>query len=170
MGRYRSPPEKSSPYITPAGARSLREELSYLWRKKRPKVLVALAAAAAEGDRSDNAEYIYRKKEIGEIDRRIRYISKRLDEIQVVQHLPANQEVVYFSARVEVKDATGSTRCYRIVGADEFHHDEAGISVDSPVAKALLGRKLGDKVSVVLPEDTAVFEIISIRYQQHDAE
>ncbi len=166
MGRYRSPPEKSSPHITPAGASALREELQYLWRKKRPKVLAALAAAAAEGDRSENAEYTYRKKQIGEIDRRVRYLSKRMDEIQIVNQLPANQEAVYFSAWVEVKDAGGTIHSYRIVGADEFHHDEGGISVDSPMAKALLGKKPGDTVSVVRPEDTAVFEIISIRYQQ----
>ena len=165
MGRYRSPPEKSSPHITPAGATSLREELQYLWRKKRPKVLAALAAAAAEGDRSENAEYIYRKKQIGEIDRRIRYLSKRLDEIQIIAQLPANQETVYFSAWVEVKDASGKVHNYRIVGADEFHHDEGGISVDSPMARALLGKKSGDTVRVIRPEDTATFKIVSVRYQ-----
>lgn len=164
MGRYRSPPEKSSPHITPAGATALREELQYLWRKKRPKVLAALAAAAAEGDRSENAEYIYRKKQIGEIDRRVRYLSKRLDEIQIIDQLPANQETVYFSAWVEVKDASGNVHRYRIVGADEFHHDEGGISVDSPMARALLGKKSGDTVRVVRPEDTAIFKILSVRY------
>ena len=169
MGRYRSPPPQSSPYITAGGAKALREELQYLWRKKRPEVLTALAAAAAEGDRSENAEYIYRKKQIGEIDRRIRYLSKRLDVMRVVDQLPADQEKIYFSASVELLDTAGVTHCYRIVGADEFHFEESWISVDSPMAKALLGRKLGDNITVVRPEDTASFEIMAIRYQLTEA-
>ena len=170
MGRYRSPPVKSSPYITRAGAKALREELQYLWRKKRPEVLAALAAAAAEGDRSENAEYIYRKKEIAGIDRRVRYLTKRMDVLRIVDQLPDKRDTVYFSAWVEVTDAAGKDYCYRIVGADEFHSETAWISVDSPMAKALLGRKLGDSVTVVRPEDTAVFEITAIRYTQSDAD
>jgi transcription elongation factor GreB len=170
MGRYRSPPEKSSPYITRGGATSLREELQFLWRKKRPEVLSALAAAAAEGDRSENAEYIYRKKQIAEIDRRVRYLTKRMDVLRIVDQLPADRETVYFSAWVELKDASGASYSYRIVGADEFHFAEAWISVDSPMAKALLGRKLGDSIKVVRPEDTAVFEITAIRYQDPGSE
>ena len=165
MGRYRSPPAQSSPYITATGAEALRKELQYLWRKKRPEVLTALAAAAAEGDRSENAEYIYRKKEIGEIDRRVRYLSKRLDVMRVVDQLPTDQNTIYFSAWVELLDTAGDMHCYRIVGADEFHFEESWISVDSPMAKALLGRKLGEKITVVRPEDTAVFEITAIRYK-----
>lgn len=164
MGRYRSPPEKSSPYITRDGAVALREELQHLWRKKRPEVLAALAAAAAEGDRSENAEYIYRKKQIAEIDRRVRYLTKRMDELRIVDQLPDQRDAVYFSAWVEVTDAEGMAFRYRIVGADEFHFEEAWISVDSPMAKALLGKKRGDTVTVKRPEDTAIFEITAIRY------
>ncbi len=170
MGRYRSPPEKSSPYITRGGATSLREELQYLWRKKRPQVLSALAAAAAEGDRSENAEYIYRKKQIAEIDRRVRYLSKRMDDLRIVDQLPADRHSVYFGARVELTDQAGKGYCYRIVGADEFHLEKTWISVDSPMAKALIGRKLGDKVTVVRPQGTAVFEITAIRYQEAGSE
>ena len=164
MGRYRPPSKPSSPYITAAGARALREELQRLWRKERPEVLAALAAAAAEGDRSENAEYIYRKKQIAGIDRRIRYLSKRLDVVQVVEQLPANQDAVFFGAWVELEDAAGKTHCYRIVGADEFHEAPEWISVDAPIARAILGKKLGDSVSVERPEDTVEFTITAIRY------
>ena len=164
MGRYRSPSVKSSPYITSAGAIALREELQYLWHKKRPEVLTALAAAAAEGARSENAEYIYRKKEIAEIDRRVRYITKRMDEIRIITELPTDQEKVYFGAWVKLADADGSKFEYRIVGADEFHTEQYWISIDSPMARALIGRSIGETVTVQRPEDQASFEIVNVRY------
>lgn len=165
MGRWRPPPEKSSPYITPEGAKSLNLELKTLWQKSRPEVVRALSAAAAEGDRSENAEYIYRKKQLGEIDRRIRYISKRLDNIQVVDRLPADQSKVFFGAWVEVSDEEGVESRYRIVGADEAGLQPGYISVDSVVARALIGRFEGDEVSVQLPLGKQVLLIEAVSYE-----
>src|SRR5574339_857422 len=119
MGRWRPPPERSSPYITPEGARVLKAWLAELWTLRRTDVVPALSAAAAEGDRSENAEYIYRKKQLAEIDRKIRYLTKRLEVIQVVDRIPADRARVYFGAWVRVEDESGLEAEYRIVGADE---------------------------------------------------
>lgn len=143
----------------------MKRELQDLWRIQRPEVVRALSAAAAEGDRSENAEYIYRKKQLGEMDRRIRYISKRLDEIKVVDRLPADLERVRFGAWVRLQ-ITGGERVYRIVGADETDAGLGWISIDSPVAKALLGKRRGERVLVDLPEGTEVFDIIEISWAQ----
>src|SRR5688500_18788159 len=122
MSRWRPPAEKSTALITRAGHARLKAELDDLWRVKRPEVVKALAAAAAEGDRSENAEYTYRKKQLGEIDRRVRYLSKRLPALRVVEEPPSDREAVFFGAIVEVEDiATGDTARYRIVGPDETH-------------------------------------------------
>lgn len=164
MGRWRPPPEKSSPYITPEGAAALKSELKELWGKKRPEVVRALSDAAAEGDRSENAEYIYRKKQLGEIDRRIRYISKRLDVIQVVDRLPQDQSTVRFGASVRLEDETNNTVVYRIVGADETSATRNWISIDSPVARGLLGKRSGDKVEVKLPQGIRQLLIVDINY------
>jgi len=151
-------------YITPAGWRRLRDELDYLWREKRPHVTRELADAAAEGDRSENAEYIYRKKELREIDRRVRYLSKRLDEVQVVDRSPDTTDRVFFGAWVTVADDDGQEREYRIVGPDETNAGAGWISVASPVARALLGKREGDGARVELPEGERVLEIVAIRY------
>jgi transcription elongation factor GreB len=143
MGRWRPPQVPSSPYITPDGAESLKTELKELWGKTRPEVVRALSAAAAEGDRSENAEYIYRKKQLGEIDRRIRYISKRLDVIQIVDRLPNDRKTVRFGAIVSLVDDSGTDMTYRIVGADETDARKNWISIDSPVARELLGKTCG---------------------------
>jgi transcription elongation factor GreB len=166
MGRWRPPPEQSSPYITPQGASALKSQLNELWHLRRTDVVPALAAAAAEGDRSENAEYIYRKKQLGEIDRKIRYISKRLEVIQVVDRPPAQRDRVFFGAQVEVEDESGVTHGYRIVGADETDALQRLISIDSPLARALLGRSQGDCVTVNLPEKTANYLLISVRYPE----
>jgi transcription elongation factor GreB len=165
MGRWRPPATPSSPYITAEGARALKEELRQLWKRERPEVVRALAAAAAEGDRSENAEYIYRKKQLGGIDRRIRYLGKRLDQIQVVDRVPENRDEIRFGAWVALLDDQGVERRYRIVGADETDARSGWVSVDSPVARALLGKRRGDEVAVELPEGRALFEVLDVRYE-----
>lgn len=164
MGRYRPPQPDSSPYITREGALRLREELDHLWRRKRPRVTAALAAAAAEGDRSENAEYTYRKKQLGEIDRRIRYLRKRLEVLKVVEGRPADEERIYFGAWVRIEDEDGHERTYRIVGADEFDPAMNYISLDSPMARALLNRSVGDELAVELPGGRAEFLIVAVSY------
>ncbi len=164
MGRWRPPPPRSSPYITPDGARALRSELQTLWRQTRPEVVKALAAAAAEGDRSENAEYSYRKKQLGEIDRRIRYLSKRLDEVVIVEVPDKEHDAVRFGAWVQLRQADGGERCYRIVGADETDAERGWISVDSPLARALLGKGSGDLVQVQLPAGEQAFTVLQFSH------
>jgi transcription elongation factor GreB len=159
MGRWRPPPAKSSPYITPEGEASLREELRDLWQLRRQEVVPALQAAAAEGDRSENAEYIYRKKQLGEIDRRVRYLSKRLDVVEVVRLKPPNRDKVHFGATVTLEYEDGSDVRYRIVGADEIDPGKGYISVDSPVAGAV-----DDEVQLELPEGPARVSILQVDY------
>jgi len=165
MGRWRPPAEKSSPYITPEGYTRLNEELKYLWRTKRPEVTQALSEAAAEGDRSENAEYIYRKKELREIDRRVRYLSKRLDSIKVVEHLPTDQSRIFFGAWVTLADEEDKQRAYRIVGADEIDPKQGYISLDSPIAKLLLKRTVGDEIELTTPDGIKRwYEVMAIKY------
>lgn len=166
MGRWRPPPEKSSPYITAAGAQALKSQLAELWHLRRTDVVPALSAAAAEGDRSENAEYIYRKKQLGEIDRKIRYISKRLEVIQVVTRVPETRERVFFGAWVELEDEEGNPQRHRIVGADEIDAALHHISIDSPLARAVIGKRIGDEVSVTLPGRTASYVVIGVRYEE----
>jgi len=163
MGRYRPPQPKSSTYITKPGYEALDEELKGLWLLRR-EVTAALSAAAAEGDRSENAEYIYRKKQLGGIDRRIRYLQKRLDELIVVDKLPSNQQQVFFGAWVELEDEQGDVVTYRIVGPDEFSVEKGWISMDSPVAKALMKKNLDDEVTVERPDGVVHYVITAIRY------
>ena len=164
MARWRPPAQRSSPYITPEGEQALKAELKELWLRRRQEVVPALRAAAAEGDRSENAEYIYRKKQLGEIDRKIHYISKRLEVIQVVECPPARRDRVFFGAQVEVEDEGGVSHEYFIVGADETDASLRRISIDSPLARALLGRSPGDQVSVSLPGRTADYVLIKVQY------
>lgn len=166
MGRYRAPQPPSSPYITREGAQRLKDELAHLWRRKRPKVTAALAAAAAEGDRSENAEYTYRKKQLGTIDRRIRYLRKRLDVLKVVHDRPADEGRIFFGAWVCLESENGKERRYRIVGADEFDPSRRWISLDSPMARALLGKSAGDEISVELPEGRSDFLILDVSYDE----
>jgi transcription elongation factor GreB len=149
MPRWRPPQPPSSPYITPAGYQALQDELPALWQR-RAGVVQALAAAAAEGDRSENAEYTWRKKELAGLDRRIRYLQKRLPELKVVHAAPAAGRV-FFGAWVRLERADGSEVEHRIVGADESGAWPGWISVDSPLARALLGKAVGDEVEVALP-------------------
>ncbi|OOZ37902.1 transcription elongation factor GreB [Solemya velesiana gill symbiont] len=163
MGRYRPPQPKSSPYITREGYETLHEESRALWVRRRD-VTKALAAAAAEGDRSENAEYIYRKKELREIDRRIRYLQKRLSELKVVDNAPSDPERIFFGAWVCLEDDDGVEHNYRIVGPDEFDPEKGWISMDSPMAKALLKRALDDEVTVKTPNGTMRYWVMDVRY------
>jgi len=153
-----------SPYITPEGQKHLSEELSYLWKIKRPQVTQAVAEAAAMGDRSENAEYIYGKKQLRQIDSRILFLSKRLIELIIVDRMPDDTSKVFFGAWVEIEDTDGNMYKYRIVGPDEFDPDKNFISIDSPMAKALLRRTEGDEVVVSRPNGTVKFVVTSIRY------
>ncbi len=166
MPRWKPPPPKSSPYITAEGARALDRELKELWKLRRQEVVPALSAAAAEGDRSENAEYIYRKKQLGEIDRRVRYLSKRLDEVEVIDRIPPEQSRVFFGAWITLVTDQGEEREYRIVGADETDAGRGYISIDSPLARALLGRSPDDEVEVELPAGKHRYVLLRIRYEQ----
>lgn len=168
MSRYRPPQPKGSPYITPAGYRRLQRELDGLWRR-RAAVTQALAAAAAEGDRSENAEYIYRKKELRELDRRIRYLQKRLPELTVVTEVPADRSRIFFGAQVHLENERGEQSRYRIVGPDEFDLARGDISVDSPLARALLKKTLDDEVSVPTPAGPAAYHVVAVYYEAADA-
>ena len=163
MGRWRPPTEKSSPYITREGYAVLETELKELWRR-RDGVTKALAAAAAEGDRSENAEYIYRKKELREIDRRIGYLQRRMPELKVVSECPADQSRVFFGAWVTLEDSKGEDAEYRIVGPDEFDAERRYISMDSPLARALLKKAVDDAVRVKTPAGEAHYFIVKVRY------
>lgn len=152
-----------SPYITPAGYQALHQEAEQLWKRRR-KVVKALSAAAAEGDRSENAEYIYRKKQLREMDRRIRYLQKRIPELKVVERPPGDPERIFFGASVTLEDEKGGELTYRIVGADEFDPKRNWISVDSPMARALLGRLLDEELVVRTPGGKRRLLVVEIDY------
>ncbi|WP_243371460.1 transcription elongation factor GreB [Geotalea sp. SG265] len=152
-------------YITAEGAKRLREEFEYLWKVERPRVTQAVSDAAAEGDRSENAEYIYGKKRLREIDRRVRFLMKRLDVLTVVEDQPERQGKIFFGAWVRLENEEGDEVVYRIVGPDEFDPGRGYISVDSPMAKALLGKQEGDEVVVKRPAGVASFTILEVGYK-----
>lgn len=165
MARWRPPAESSTALITREGHGRLKRELDELWRVRRPEVVRALAAAAAEGDRSENAEYTYRKKQLGEIDRRVRYLSKRLERLRVVDEAPADPRAVFFGAWVELERVDNGERDrYRIVGPDETDAREGLISIDSPLARALLRKRIDDEVEAMLPAGPAIYLVVDVRY------
>ncbi|CAA9319550.1 MAG: Transcription elongation factor GreB [uncultured Lysobacter sp.] len=165
MGRWRPPAEGSTALITREGHARLKAELDDLWRVKRPEVVKALAAAAAEGDRSENAEYTYRKKQLGEIDRRVRYLSKRIPALRVIEESPSDPEAVFFGAHVEVEHVTsGECHRYRIVGPDETDAKLGWISIDSPLARAMLKKRVDDEFEAVLPAGPQRFAIVDVTY------
>jgi len=164
MARYRPPQPKTSPYITREGYQALQQEQKTLWQR-RAEVTRALTAAAAEGDRSENAEYIYRKKELREIDRRIRYLQKRLPELKIVDTTPDDPTRVFFGARVTLEDRTGKQITYRIVGPDEFDTRKEYISLDSPMAQALLKQAIGDEVAVKTPRGETRYRVLDVNYR-----
>ncbi len=162
MGRWRSPAPKSSPYITGDGFKALQVEQQALW-ERRKHVTKALSEAAAEGDRSENAEYIYRKKELREIDRRIRYLQKRLPNLKVVTEKPANQDCIFFGAKVTLENDQGEEVQYRIVGPDEIGKQNY-ISMDAPLARALLKKSIDDEVMIKTEFGVRHFLILDIEY------
>jgi len=165
LGRWRPPAASSTALVTPEGHARLKAELDDLWRVRRPEVVRALAAAAAEGDRSENAEYTYRKKQLGEIDRRVRYLSKRLETLRVVEAAPTDRQAVFFGASVEVEDvADGTLARYRIVGPDETDAKLGYISIDSPLARAMLKKRVDDEFEAALPGGLRRYAIIAIAY------
>jgi len=164
MGRFRTAEPPGSQYITPEGARALRAELDQLWRIERPLVTKAVSEAAAQGDRSENAEYTYGKRRLREIDRRVRFLRKRLDGITIVDRPPQDPSRIYFGAWVTVEDDDGREQTYRIVGPDEIDPVRAFISMDSPLGRALLGKRLDDEVSVRVPGGERTVTIVTIRY------
>ena len=166
MGRYRPPPPPRSKYITQAGKEKLQAELDYLWSTKRPKVTKAVQEAAAQGDRSENAEYIYGKKQLREIDSRVRFLQKRLGEVTAVAEIPADINRVFFGAWVTLEDEQGTRSKYRIVGPDEFDHASDYISMDSPLARALLKKSVDEEVAVRTPAGKTVYTIVKIDYEE----
>lgn len=165
MGRWRPPQKPGSPYITPQGAAALKQELRYLWRELRPEVVKAVTAAAAEGDRSENAEYIYRKKQLREIDRRVRYLTRRVEVMKIVNQVPTDTSIIRFGAKMTLQDGNQATVEYRIVGVDETDSKAGFISIDSPVAKALLGKTIGDSIEIELPESRVRLTVLAVEYQ-----
>ena len=159
---------ESKRYITPRGFRALQGELERLWREERPRVTREVAEAAAQGDRSENAEYIYGKKRLREIDRRIEQLSKLLDALTVVRPDPQRSDRVYFGAWVSIEDEAGSVSKYQLVGPDEFDVAAGRISIDSPLGRALLGRTEGDEFVVERPRGRARYAVIGIRYDVDD--
>lgn len=165
MSRYRPPSMPMSSYITPEGHKALRDELHYLWKVERPVVTQQVSDAAALGDRSENAEYIYGKKRLREIDRRVRFLRKRLEVLKVVDQLPTDCNRVYFGAWVELlRDDEQSLR-YRLVGPDELDPARHYISIDSPMGKALLGKALDTEFELHTPGGTHMYEITKVDYE-----
>ena len=164
MGRYRPPRKRGSRYITPEGEAALRAELHQLWKVERPQVTSAVHEAAKNGDRSENGDYIYGKKRLREIDSRVRFLNKRLEELQVVDRAPDDQDKVYFGAWVTLEDEDGEEQRFRIVGPDEFDLKASKLSMDSPMARSLLGKRLDDEVTVRSPSGEQRFYITEISY------
>lgn len=165
MGRWRPPQGPTTALITREGFERLKAELEELWRVRRPEVVKALAAAAAEGDRSENAEYTYRKKQLGDIDRRVRFLSKRIEILKVIESQPADPQAVFFGAWLTIeREDTGAQHTYRIVGPDEIDATRGWISIDSPLARAALRKRIDDEFEATLPTGPARFIVVSVRY------
>ncbi|MCC7516222.1 MAG: transcription elongation factor GreB [Pseudomonadales bacterium] len=164
MSRYRPPAPKSSAYITAEGAATLRAELHQLWKVERPQVTAAVHEAAKNGDRSENGDYIYGKRRLREIDSRVRYLSKRLEVLTIVERIPEQRDKVFFGAWVTLEDVDGREYCYRIVGPDEINPALNWISMDSPLARAILGKLLDDEIVFQAPQGTQQLCITAIRY------
>lgn len=164
MGRYRPPRQRGSKYITPEGEQALRDELHQLWKVERPQVTQTVHEAAKNGDRSENGDYIYGKRRLREIDSRVRFLNKRLDEVEVVVRPPGDTGKIFFGAWVTLEDEEGKEHCWRIVGPDEFDVGAGKLSMDSPMARALLGKKLDDEVLVNTPAGERNYFVTAIKY------
>ena len=168
MSRYRPPTPPGSKYITPEGAQRLRDELHALWHGERPRVTAAVAEAAAQGDRSENAEYTYGKKRLHEIDRRVRFLRKRLEGMVIVDvesaSIRRDPTRIFFGAWVHLENSGGDTRWHRLVGPDEFDMASDYLSMDSPLGRSLLGKSLDDEVTVEVPGGTQTFTVVAVSY------
>ena len=164
MGRYRPPERPGSKYITPAGHQRLKAELDQLWRVERPQVTAAVSAAAAQGDRSENAEYTYGKRRLREIDSRVRHLRKRLDSMVVVERAASDPRRIFFGALVTLENGQREHHRYRIVGPDEFDMEPHYISMDAPLARALMGKSLDDEVVVEVAGNSAAYLVIAVEY------
>ena len=168
MGRYRPPQKPGSKYITPEGFDRLQDELDFLWRIERPKITQSVQEAAAQGDRSENADYIYGKKRLREIDSRVRFLRGRLDGMTIAGTKPADQERIYFGAWVALEDEAGEIKRYRIVGPDEIDPKLGYISMDSPVARQLMKKAVDDEIVVDTPRGETELIIIAVQYEPFD--
>jgi transcription elongation factor GreB len=166
MSRYRPPQPRGSKFSTPQGAARLKHELDHLWRVLRPQVTLAVQEAAAQGDRSENAEYIYGKRQLREIDRRVRFLRQRLEGMVVVDAPPSDRSRVFFGAWVQLEDEAGEEVEYRIVGPDEFDAAAGFISMDSPLGRALLRKGLDDEVKVEVPGGAKTYVVVGVRYEE----
>ncbi len=166
MGRYRPPRRRGSRYITPEGEQALRDELHQLWKVERPQVTSAVHEAAKNGDRSENGDYIYGKRRLREIDSRVRFLNKRLDELQVVDRAPDDTGKIFFGARVTLENEDGEEKSWRIVGPDEFDLSAGKLSMDSPMARALLGKRLDDEIRVQTPSGEQTYFVTDIEYDR----
>ncbi len=168
MGRWRAPQPKSSKYITQSGFKKLNAELRYLWKEKRPLITLSVQEAAAQGDRSDNAEYTEGKRLLREIDRRVRFLANRLEDITVVNNIPQNTQIILFGAWVTLIDEDDTELKVRIVGPDEIDAKSHYISMDSPLAKALFKKSVGDEIELIKPDESLnYYEILEINYEKY---
>ena len=165
MGRYRPPRAAGSPYITPEGEAALRAERHRLWKEERPEVTKVVSAAAANGDRSENGDYLYGKKRLREIDSRVRFLRKRLDALQVVSQPLGDREKVWFGASVTLEDESGEAHQMRIVGPDEFDLSQGKISCDAPLGRALLGKNIDAEIELDTPSGITYWTLIAIDYE-----
>lgn len=165
MSRYRPPSPPMAPYITVEGEQALRAELEQLWRVERPKVTQSVTEAAAQGDRSENAEYIYGKKRLREIDSRVRFLRKRLEALKVVRDPPTDPNKIYFGAWVELEDGNGDIVRYRLVGPDELNPALGYISIDSVLGRALLGKTRDTEINIQTPSGPREYVVVDVSYR-----
>ncbi len=168
MGRWRPPSPRGSAYITAAGFKRMKDEVTQLWKVERPIVTQAVHEAAKNGDRSENGDYIYGKKRLREIDSRVRFLSKRMEVLTVVDRLPEDQSKVFFGAWVTLEDEDGEEQTYQIVGPDEFNVAERKLSMDSPLAKAMMSKRLDDEIVLRKPEGEELYYITAIAYKPYE--
>jgi transcription elongation factor GreB len=166
MSRYRPPTPQGSKFITASGAQRLKQELDHLWRVLRPQVTQAVSEAAAQGDRSENAEYIYGKRQLRDIDRRVRFLRQRLEGMTIVDSPPHDQAKIFFGAWVQLEDEQGRLTRYRIVGPDEADATSGYLSMDAPLGRALLRKTVDDEVIIEAPGGQRTYVVVEISYEK----